>query len=199
MIVIPTHNPGKLKEFRQLFTNTPLQIQSLSECDVTIPEYIETAETFVENAIGKAHHAARLLNQPVMADDSGLCVAALNGQPGIFSARYAEKNNDAANRAKLLAALKNVPQEKRQAYFYCVLVFMRHAHDPSPIIADAGWQGRIAETEKGENGFGYDPVFFIPEYQCTAAELAPELKNQISHRAQAFKKLMQAFKENEMI
>ncbi len=198
IVILSSRNAGKLREFRELFADTALQIKSLSEFN-TIPEYIETAETFVENAIGKARHAAHLLNQAVIADDSGLCVAALDGKPGIFSARYAEQNNDAANRKKLLTALENIPHEKRQAYFYCVLVFMRNAHDPSPIIVDASWHGMIAETEKGENGFGYDPLFYIPEYNCNAAELAPELKNQISHRAQAFKKLMLAFKENNIL
>jgi XTP/dITP diphosphohydrolase len=198
IVVLSSTNRGKAAEFQQLLQGVNLQIKSLDEFK-TLPPYDETASTFIENALGKARHAATLLNQPTLADDSGLCVTALNGAPGIFSARYAGNNQAADNRKKLLDNLKHRPFEQRQAYFYCTLVFMRHANDPAPLIADASWPGYIALEEKGEGGFGYDSIFFLPEFQATAAELPTAIKNQISHRGKAMQKLLRLLQENNLI
>lgn len=188
-IVIASGNKGKLSEFKQLIVNLPINIIAQKELGVTDVE--ETGLTFVENAILKARHAAKITGLPAIADDSGLAVDFLNGSPGIYSARFAEPNaNDKNNRLKLLTALKTVPKAQRKAKFHCVLVYMTHALDPSPIICQGTWSGEITLTEKGNNGFGYDPIFFIPELTCTAAELTLEQKNSISHRSKAVKLLL---------
>lgn len=188
-LVLASGNSGKLKELQDLLK--PLNIQLISQAELQVPEPEETGLTFVENAILKARHAANLTGSPAVADDSGLVVDALRGAPGIYSARYAGlPRDDQANTAKLLQALQDVPEAKRTARFCCVIAFMRHAADPLPIICQASWEGRIVTEARGEQGFGYDPVFYVPEYNATAAELPKEIKNQISHRGQAIRALL---------
>ncbi|MDD2865074.1 MAG: RdgB/HAM1 family non-canonical purine NTP pyrophosphatase [Methylococcales bacterium] len=188
-LVLASGNAGKIKELQALLPNYTL----IPQTHKNVPEIAETGTTFVENAILKARHAAKISNLPAIADDSGLVVTALNDAPAIYSARYAgEKATDAENIAKVLRELDGVPFEKRQAYFFCVLVLMRHENDPCPIIAQGRWDGVILEQPQGENGFGYDPIFFVPSHGCSAAELPFEIKNSLSHRAQALVQLQQA-------
>jgi len=187
-IVLATGNTGKLKEIRVLLRETEWEILGQSKFDVREAE--ETGLTFVENALIKARNACKQTGLPAIADDSGLEVDALNGEPGIYSARYAGKSaSDADNIEKLLQELLSVPDHQRQARFRCVMVYMRHASDPSPIICRGHWEGRIARGATGKNGFGYDPVFWLPEYRCSAAELSSEKKNRLSHRSEALKQL----------
>jgi XTP/dITP diphosphohydrolase len=193
-IVLASNNPGKLQEIQQLFIDLPYKIISQQECSV--PEITETRLTFIENAILKARNAAQYSKLPVIADDSGLEIDILNGEPGIHSARFAGKNaTSSANIAKVLQNLKNVPEQKRKASFYCVMVYLRHSKDPAPIIAEGRWRGRILEQTQGTKGFGYDPIFYIPSHKCSAAELPLEIKNKLSHRAQALQKLLQQLKQ----
>lgn len=188
-LVLASGNAGKIKELQALLPNYTL----IPQTQFNVPEIAETGTTFIENAILKARHAAKISNLPAIADDSGLVVSALNDAPAIYSARYAgEKATDAENIIKVLRELDGVPFEKRQAYFFCVLVLMRHAADPCPIIAQGRWNGVILEQPQGENGFGYDPIFFVPSHNCSAAELPFEIKNSLSHRAQALVQLQQA-------
>ncbi len=189
-VVLATGNPGKLREFIRMLADADFDIIKQSEFDV--PDAIEDGLTFVENAIIKARHAAKLTGLPAFADDSGIEVDALNGQPGIYSARYAgEHGDDEANNVKLLDAMKDVPEAKRTARFRCCIVYMRHAEDPSPIIADASWEGVLLSKASGENGFGYDPLFFVPTHNCSSAELDPDVKNEISHRGIALREMLQ--------
>ena len=191
-IVVATGNQGKLKEINQVLN--PFGLQALGQKQFNVPDIEETGLTFVENAILKARNAAKLTGKPALADDSGLEVDALQGAPGIYSARYAGADaTDSANVEKLLKALKDVPKEQRTARFQCVMVYLRHETDPVPLICQGTWEGYIDFQPSGDNGFGYDPVFVSPEHQCTAAQLPPEIKNQLSHRGQALQKLMQAF------
>lgn len=186
-IVLASHNQGKIRELSLLLAD--LGIEVLSQADFAIADVAETGLSFVENAIIKARHAAKLSGLPALADDSGLCVDALLGAPAIYSARYAgEHGNDAANMARLLAEMAD--KSCRRARFVCVLAFCRHADDPTPIIAQGQWWGEIALEAQGEGGFGYDPVFYLPELGKTAAQLSAVEKNQMSHRAKA----LQAFK-----
>lgn len=188
-IVLATGNKGKVKEFATLFENMRVEVVPQSEFQVSDAD--ETGTTFVENAIIKARHAASVTGMPTIADDSGLAVDALGGAPGIYSSRYSgDGATDASNIDKLLDALKDTPDEKRTARFICVLVFMRHADDPTPIICQGAWEGEITRTRAGEGGFGYDPVFFVPSLNKTAADLEKTEKNAISHRGQALKALM---------
>jgi XTP/dITP diphosphohydrolase len=190
-IVIATGNRGKLAEFQQLLQHSGITVLPQSEFDV--PECDETGLTFVENAILKARHAAHITGLPALADDSGLEVDALQGAPGIYSARFAGASDgdiDAANNQKLLELLREVPAAQRSARFQCVLVFMRHARDPAPLICQGTWEGRILTAGRGGKGFGYDPLFFVPEQAMSAAELAGDLKNRISHRGQALAALL---------
>lgn len=190
-LVVATGNAGKLKEIGQVLA--PLQICVHGQKAFDIPEIEETGLTFVENAILKARNTCAHTGRPALADDSGLEVDALGGAPGIYSARYAGIGaGDAANVEKLLAALQGVPETERTARFQCVMVYLRHADDPTPLICQGTWEGRIALQPQGENGFGYDPVFWVPEHNCTAAQLAPQVKNSLSHRGQALQKLLQA-------
>ncbi len=183
-LVLASGNRGKLAELRGLLGNLPLSLQALGDFTAEVAD--ETAPSFVENAILKARFAAAASQLPALADDSGLEVDALGGAPGVHSARYAgPAANDAANRHKLLEALAGRPADQRTARFCCVLVYLRHANDPWPQIFTGTWQGRIAPAEAGSNGFGYDPVFWVPEFACTAAELDPADKARLSHRAQA--------------
>jgi XTP/dITP diphosphohydrolase len=188
-IVLASNNPGKVREFNQLFAGLELEVVPQSE--FAVPEIEETGLTFVENAILKARNAAQHSGLPAIADDSGLEVDALNGAPGIYSARYAGKGaSDEQNLRKLLADLKDVPEEKRRARFQCLLVYLRHALDPTPLICQGTWEGHILPAPRGTHGFGYDPVFLVPTHGCASAELPPEVKNRLSHRGQALRQLV---------
>ena len=190
-IVLASSNAGKLREFNQLLGGLDIEVVPQSQFNVADAE--ETGLTFVENAILKARNAAQHTRLPALADDSGLEVDALHGAPGIYSARYAgPQASDAENLEKLLAMLKDVPEEKRGARFQCVLVYLRHALDPTPLICQGTWEGRILTAPRGASGFGYDPVFFVPTHACSAAELPPETKNALSHRGQALRRLLAA-------
>ncbi|MEJ2914049.1 XTP/dITP diphosphatase [Pseudoalteromonas sp. C12FD-1] len=186
-LVLATGNPGKVNELANMLS--PLSINVVPQSDFNVGEVAETGTTFVENAIIKARHAAKITGMPAIADDSGLEVDGLNGAPGVYSARFAGENaSDQDNIDKLLNDLGNNPN--RKARFWCVLVLMRHADDPTPLICSASWEGEITQTQNGEGGFGYDPVFFVAEQNCTSAELTKEQKNAVSHRGQALKKLL---------
>ena len=187
-LVLASHNAGKLKELQAMLGDS-VHLRSIGEFSSVEPE--ETGLSFVENAILKARNAARISGLPALADDSGLAVDFLGGAPGIYSARYADGLGDEANNAKLLEALKDVPAEQRGAQFVCVLALVRHADDPLPIICEGLWHGRILSAASGEHGFGYDPLFWVPERDCSSAELSPVEKNQLSHRARAMVLLRQ--------
>lgn len=190
-IVLATGNPGKIREYKALLSN--LAIEILSQEIFHVPDVEETGQSFVENAILKARHAAKYTGLPAIADDSGLVVDALEGAPGIYSARYAGAHaSDRDNIEKLLTHLHQVPDLERSARFLCVIVYLRHAEDPVPLLCQGTWEGRIARTPSGEGGFGYDPVFFVPSEGKTAAELAPEVKNRLSHRGQALAQLLKS-------
>ena len=189
VVVLASGNPGKLRELGKILA--PLSVTLTSQAEFDVPEVEENGLSFVENAIIKARAACEHTGLPAIADDSGLEVDYLNGAPGIHSARYSGAG-DAANNARLLQELENVPQPQRGARFQCVLVYMRHALDPTPLVCQASWEGRILTEPRGENGFGYDPLFFVPEYQCSSADLAPEVKNRVSHRAKASAALFEA-------
>lgn len=192
-VVLATGNAGKVRELSALLQGLDMEIVPQSSLSVTEAE--ETGRTFVENAILKARNAAAQTKLPAIADDSGLEVDALHGQPGIHSARYAGPGaDDAKNLQKLLKALENVPDLQRGARFRCVLVYMRHADDPAPLICEGVWEGRILTAPRGSNGFGYDPVFLVPERGCSSAELPPDEKNRISHRGQALARLAAHFR-----
>ena len=187
-LVLASHNAGKLKELQAMLGDT-VRVRSVAEFSTVEPE--ETGLSFVENAILKARHAARVSGLPALADDSGLAVDALGGAPGIYSARYAGGKDDAANNAKLLAELKDVPDAERDAQFVCALALVRHAEDPLPIICEGLWHGRILHEARGTGGFGYDPLFWVPECDCASAELLSAEKNRLSHRARAMAQLKQ--------
>ena len=190
-LVVASNNTGKLREFDELLA--PLGWETVAQRELGVPECEEPYRTFVENALEKARHAARCTGLPALADDSGLCVHALGGAPGVLSARYAqitqnEAKSDARNNEKLLADL--VGHADRRAHFVCVLVFVRHADDPQPIIAEGEWHGEIIATERGQGGFGYDPMFYLPDLGLTAAELDSSEKNRRSHRGLALQQLV---------
>jgi XTP/dITP diphosphohydrolase len=190
-LILASNNQGKLKEFNQLLSSVGFSVHAQGEYDV--PEADEPFHTFVENALQKARHAARLTGLPALADDSGVCVNAFGGAPGVLSARFAgEPKSDARNNQKMIADLAR--HEDKSAYYYCVLVFVRHADDPQPVIADGRWNGVMIDTARGHGGFGYDPYFFIPSLGKCAAELAPEEKNALSHRGQALRALVEKLK-----
>lgn len=183
-IVLATGNKGKLAEFQHLLESLPFDV--LPQSDFEVSEAIENGLSFVENALIKARHAAYLTDLPAIADDSGLEVDALNGAPGIYSSRFSGENaTDEQNNLRLLSLLQEVPREQRTARFHCLLVYLRHAEDPTPLICQGTWEGLIGFTPEGDNGFGYDPLFYIPELGCTSAQLGKEEKNRISHRAKA--------------
>ncbi|CAM4390729.1 MULTISPECIES: XTP/dITP diphosphatase [Pseudoalteromonas] len=189
-VVLATGNQGKVKELSAMLNQYDIEV--LPQSEFKVPEVAETGTTFVENAIIKARHAAKISGLPAIADDSGLEVDALNGAPGVYSARYAGANaDDQKNIDHLLAALGE--QTERSARFWCVLVYMRHADDPTPIICQASWEGEITTTQQGREGFGYDPIFKVQGLDCTSAELTKEEKNAISHRGQALKQLVSHF------
>lgn len=189
MIVFASKNLSKLAEIKIIFQDSPFVILPMPSF---ISEPQETGTTFEANALLKAYHTAQYVDHPVIADDSGLEIDALDGQPGIFSARYAGENASSKdNIKKVLAELKAMPESQRTARFHCAAVYARSATDPKPFIVHATWEGSILFAEQGNNGFGYDPIFYVPTHHCSAAELAPEIKNKISHRGQAMKALMQ--------
>jgi len=190
-VVLASGNPGKVREINQMLAGLGLAIAPQSEFNV--PEAEETGLTFVENALLKARNATRHARVPAIADDSGIEVDCLNGAPGIYSARYAGVGaSDDQNLRLLLANLKDVPEAQRTARFQCLLVYLRHESDPTPVICQGTWEGRILLEPRGTNGFGYDPIFFVPSHNCASAELAPEVKNSLSHRGQALKLLVSA-------
>ena len=187
-IILASSNPGKVREINQLLAGLDLHVQP--QTDFGVPDIEETGLTFVENAILKARNAAQHTGRPAIADDSGIEVDALNGAPGIYSARYAGIGaSDQANLEKLLTELGDLPEEKRTARFQCLMVYMRHADDPTPIICQGTWEGRIVQQPQGENGFGYDPLFFDEAAELTGGELDPEDKNRRSHRGMAVRQL----------
>jgi XTP/dITP diphosphohydrolase len=192
-VVLATGNPGKVRELAGLLADFGLDVVAQTEFGVDSAE--ETGLTFIENAILKARHAAQITGLPAIADDSGLAVDALAGAPGIYSARYAgEDASDQQNLDKLLVALKDIPQEQRGAQFHCVLVYMRHAEDPTPLVFHGSWAGEITFEQAGTGGFGYDPIFYIPELGRTAAELSKEEKSAVSHRGKALKLMLEAMR-----
>ena len=200
-LVLASSNPGKLREFEGLLA--PLGIEIVSQASLRLAEVEEPHGTFVENALAKARHASRRSGLPALADDSGICVNALGGQPGVASARFAgaappggmpgRESQDARNNEKLIALLAG--KDDRRAHYYCVVVLMRHAEDPEPIIAEGSWAGEIVAQPRGANGFGYDPHFFLPDLGKTAAELGQDQKNLISHRGKAMRRLLAKLKE----
>jgi XTP/dITP diphosphohydrolase len=195
-IVVASNNPGKLNEFQQLLS--PLGLTFVPQGQLNVPEAEEPHCTFVENALAKARHASRITGLPALADDSGLCVEALMGAPGVLSARFAgEPKNDARNNQKLLDELAG--KQDRRAHFYCVLVLVRHADDPQPLIAEGEWHGEIVAEAAGEAGFGYDPLFWVPQQACTSAQLDATLKNRLSHRGQAMMVLQRRLQQRGVL
>jgi len=190
-LILASNNAGKLKEFNQLLSTVGFSVHAQGEYDV--PEADEPFHTFVENALQKARHASRITGLPALADDSGVCINALGGAPGVYSARFAgEPKSDARNNEKMVADLAS--HADKSAYYYCVLVFVRHADDPQPIIADGRWNGEMLDAPRGTGGFGYDPYFFIPALGKCAAELTADEKNALSHRGQALRALVEKLK-----
>ncbi|MBB6519906.1 RdgB/HAM1 family non-canonical purine NTP pyrophosphatase [Pseudoteredinibacter isoporae] len=195
-IVLASNNQGKLKEFQALFS--PLDIHIKPQRELGVEDADETGLSFVENAIIKARHACAATGMPAISDDSGLEVDALQGAPGIYSARFSGSSaTDQSNNALLLEKLQGLNDEERSARFHCVLVYMRHEKDPTPLICHASWEGRILHAPQGEQGFGYDPLFWLEEQRCSSAELDRALKNKISHRGQALALLMQAMEARQ--
>jgi XTP/dITP diphosphohydrolase len=192
-LVLASSNPGKLREFEALLA--PLGMEVIPQARLGVAQAEEPHGSFVENALAKARHASRITRLPALADDSGLCVHALGGEPGVHSARFAGEpaavdrgTQDARNNAKLVQLLAG--KDDRRAHYYCVIVFMRHGEDPEPVIAEGSWAGEITPAPRGDNGFGYDPHFFLPDFGKTAAELGAEQKNRVSHRGKALRRLL---------
>lgn len=193
-IVLASNNAGKVREFKSLLQNLKLDV--IPQAELGVPEIEETGLTFVENAIIKARHAAKLTGLPALADDSGLVVPALQGAPGIYSSRFAGLDATSKNNIeKLLKDMQSIPNEERHAHFYCVLVFMLHEKDPAPLICDGKWNGIILDKTQGEEGFGYDPIFYVPSENKTAAELPLTTKNTLSHRGNALQTLLKRLPE----
>jgi XTP/dITP diphosphohydrolase len=189
-LVLASNNPGKLRELQAMLA--PLGWQVIPQGELGVGEAEEPACTFVENALIKARHASQATGLPALADDSGLAVAALHGAPGVYSARYAGPGaTDAGNNTKLLAALEHYDDDQRQACFHCVLVLVEHPRDPTPVISHGRWPGSILRVPAGENGFGYDPLFYVAEKDCSAAQLSPEEKSRLSHRGRALRELVE--------
>ena len=191
-IVLASNNQGKAKEINALLDST--RFNAIPQSDFNVEEVEETGLTFIENALIKARNAARFTHHPVIADDSGIEVLALKGRPGIYSARYAGSDaSDADNLNKLIEDIKSLSEEDRKARFVCLMVYLRHAEDPTPIISQGIWDGYVITDPRGDNGFGYDPMFYVPSHGCTSAELSADIKNQLSHRGQALRKLVEQF------
>jgi XTP/dITP diphosphohydrolase len=191
-LVLASSNPGKVREFRELLA--PLDFEVVPQGELGVAEAEEPHYTFVENALAKARHASRHTRLPALADDSGICVAALDGEPGVHSARFAgEPKSDQRNNEKLVALLKDQPD--RRAHYYCVVVLVRHADDPEPLIAEGRWYGEVIATPRGSGGFGYDPYFLLPDLGRTAAELSPDEKHAVSHRGKALRRLIALLRE----
>ena len=191
-VALASGNAGKLREFQKMLAGSAFRLRPQQEFGISSAE--ETGQSFLENALLKARHAARHAGMPALADDSGLCVAALDGAPGIRSARYAgEQASDEDNLRKLLTAMEDVPEERRHACFFCVLAYVRDERDPMPVIAQGIWHGVLLREAQGEGGFGYDPIFYLPEEGRTSAELDPQRKNQLSHRGQALRAFQRAW------
>jgi len=189
-LVLASSNPGKVREINQMLAGLDLSV--VPQSDFKLIDAEETGLTFIENALLKARNATRHTGLPAIADDSGIEVDYLNGAPGIYSARYAGKNaSDEQNLRRLLDDLVGIPEAERTARFQCLMVYLRHEFDPTPIICQGTWEGRILFEPRGSNGFGYDPIFYVPTHNCTSAELPPEVKNGISHRGLALRKLLQ--------
>lgn len=196
-IVLATGNAGKVREFGQLLAAFDAEV--IPQTQLNVSSVPETGLTFVENALIKARHAAEVTGLPALADDSGIEVDALSGAPGIYSARFAgEDAHDAENNQLLLEKLQHVPEAERTARYHCVIVYLRHALDPTPLICHGIWEGKVLNAPQGDKGFGYDPLFLIPEQQCSAAELSSELKNQLSHRGQAMRELQAALRQRTL-
>jgi len=197
-IVLASGNAGKVREINKLFADSGIEV--VPQSDYNVPDVPETGTTFVENAIIKARHAAEITGLPAIADDSGIEVDALGARPGVYSARYAGENaSDTDNDNKMLAELKGLPNSERTARYQCILVFMRSATDPVPIITQGSWEGYILQEPRGDGGFGYDPIFFVPTHNCSGGELALEVKNTISHRAQALEAMLDEFRRHHYI
>lgn len=198
-LVLASSNPGKLREFRQMLGS--LDIEVVPQSELGIADADEPHDTFVENALAKARHASGCSGLPAFADDSGICVCALHGAPGVLSARYAEAGSasrneqDRRNNEKLLDELRD--KDDRSAHYYCVIVLVQHASDPEPLIAEGRWYGQVTAEPRGSNGFGYDPYFLLPALGKTAAELSPADKNAVSHRSQALRNLVQLLRQGE--
>lgn len=193
-VVLASNNKGKLREFNDMFADTAINI--VPQGELNVEDAIEDGLSFVENAIIKARHACQQTQLPAIADDSGLEIDFLKGAPGIYSARYSgEHGNDRAHNQLVLEQLSGLKQDQRTARFQCVLAFMRHAEDPTPLICQASWEGFILEEERGVNGFGYDPIFWVPEKECSSAELPKDVKNSLSHRGKALQLLLAALQE----
>lgn len=194
VLVLASGNAGKLREMEQLLN--PLGFRLRPQSDWQVPEAVEDGLTFLENALIKARHTASLTGRAALADDSGLVVPALGGEPGIHSARYSQDPvGDAANNAKLLQALEGLEGDQRQAYFHCTVVLLRSPSDPAPLVASADWWGSVLHEPRGSGGFGYDPLFLVPDLGCSSAELPPATKNRISHRGQAIRALAKALEQ----
>ncbi len=194
-IVLASGNQGKIREINAALANSGLAV--IPQSDYNVADVPETGLSFIENALIKARHASQHTGLAAIADDSGLEVDALKGAPGIYSSRYAGTHaTDQQNVEKLLANLHTVHEAARTARFQCIIVYLRHAEDPTPFICSGSWEGRILETSQGHHGFGYDPVFYVPTHQCAAAELSPEIKNTLSHRAQALRQLKLYFHQS---
>jgi len=197
-IVLASGNAGKVREINKLFAGSVIKV--LPQSDFNVPDVPETGTTFVENAIIKARHAANITGLPAIADDSGIEVDALDERPGVYSARYAGVGaSDVDNNNKMLHELDGVPEAQRTARYWCLLVFMRNHYDPVPIITQASWEGRILEAPRGDGGFGYDPIFFVPTHNCSGGELPLAVKNTISHRARALQAMLEEFRKHGFI
>lgn len=188
-VVLASNNPGKIREINTLLSDTGIEVISQSEFNV--PDVAETGFSFIENALIKARNAASYCPYPVIADDSGIALDALDGRPGIYSARYAGIDaSDEDNLCKLIDEVKDLPEDRRKARFVCLMVYLQYETDPVPLITEGIWHGIALTEPQGKNGFGYDPMFYVPDYDCTSAELDPDTKNRLSHRGQALRKLI---------